>query len=1275
MVVSGIAARFGGLVHVAQVNELLGFLRQVRQSRLLTEIQWDRLQQAVSDEHLRSPAEIVSRLVSRREITPWQGEMLLAGKRNFQLGKYRLEDLLGTGASGTVFLARQTGLERLVAVKVLASELVQDRQLVARFQRETQSLAAVTSPHLVTAFDAESHGALHYLVMEYVPGEDLGQVLRREKRLPVPLACECIRQALLGLQTASEAGLVHRDLKPGNLLLSRSPETGGPVVRILDFGLARVRAEAARRNSPAPAPAHRDQELTHDGALLGTPDYMSPEQARETLAADTRSDIYSLGCTLYRLLTGEALFPGERTRAEILARGPGAERNRLEREEIPVPLRPVLARFLAVDPHTRYPTPREAARVLAPFAQGARLPSTAEQPPESREEPPPAAPPPNPPDQLEDFFRRLELLGASVGDDPARRREVSSVWVRVWQRVQLWRRPLLAMGVAAAALLAVRWLIRPSMTIEFAPGFGVEGEIHTRARVWHIADQTLRKTGQLRIFPGAGRVWGELRRAGFEPVPIEVDLGWWGAVVVRPDWQPTAETQRQARVALEIDRLAVHSSVVDNEQILQGAQRLLEEIRGTPEVRDLKRGLARLRVPFDSLHFAVRWSRQLGSVGLGDAVREVVQVVGSGERQAWNRSLGLVRSQRGPLVAAVSIDQTVQVWNAETLSLVNAWTLNARPVAAGFSDVVPRLLVALEDGRIEVQGTSPGIIPVTLQGARPPWSITPEGTLVVAVRQAEEGVPELGVWELSTGRLRHTFPASDPRPVQELFCLSADQVVVAHERGGVAVQELPTGRRMVFWPRASSPRTDERRRWLALAEPVENVFVFDLSQPLSDTAASRELESAGIPLGFVEETDQLLTRNASRVLVWDPRTGEEQRTLLDVPAVSVVTGSPVTLVAADESLPEWCRWDLSSGARRCFDSPFRLNQLATLSQEPGPNSVTWPTGLALRGMLWGAGDRPGFEVWNMATGERRERPGEWLWPATLDEEGKQLACRRGNAIHVLDIASGETSAQLPRGVEEHDVLTFSPTGRYLAIRGGWGVFRSSLEVWDLKTATRVPLEELPSGRVSALGWSPVDSSLALAHDDRQIWIQDLQGGAPQPISADLPGVVRGVEFSADGGLLAISCDDRSHWLLDRQTGELQRLPGSVARVERWRFSADGRFVLGVVNDRVLLYSLPRRRLIRSFTAIEAGVNDAVFSATGEALAIATNAGRIEIWDVSDLKKGVPAQRMELSIGPPGARLWEVRLTPEGRHVVTLNGNSTVSVIRPRAGLPPSRSTD
>jgi WD40 repeat protein len=315
------------------------------------------------------------------------------------------------------------------------------------------------------------------------------------------------------------------------------------------------------------------------------------------------------------------------------------------------------------------------------------------------------------------------------------------------------------------------------------------------------------------------------------------------------------------------------------------------------------------------------------------------------------------------------------------------------------------------------------------------------------------------------------------------------------------------------------------------------------------------------------------------------------------------------------------------------------------------------------------GDRPGFEVWNQISGERRARSGEWHWPATLDEEGSQLACRLENALQVLDIASGETRARIPRHVEEHDVLTFSPTGRHLAIRGGWGLFRSSLEVWNLPTATRVPLEELPSGRVSALGWSPGDAAVALAHDDRQIWIQPLEGGTPRAITADLPAVVRAVEFSADGEMLAIACDDRSHWLLELRTEELLRLPGAVARVDRWRFSADGRFLLGVVNDRALLYSVPRRRLLRSFTVAEAGLNDAVFSATGESLAIATNGGRIELCDLSDLKKGVPTARSVLNLGPPGGRLWEVRLSPEGRHVVTLNGNSTVSVIRPLDGLP------
>ena len=119
----------------------------------------------------------------------------------------------------------------------------------------------------------------------------------------------------------------------------------------------------------------------------------------------------------------------------------------------------------------------------------------------------------------------------------------------------------------------------------------------------------------------------------------------------------------------------------------------------------------------------------------------------------------------------------------------------------------------------------------------------------------------------------------------------------------------------------------------------------------------------------------------------------------------------------------------------------------------------------------------------------------------------------------------------------------------------------------------------------------------------------------------------------------------------------------MARVERWRFSRDGRLLLGVVNDRVLLYSVPRRKLLRSYTTVDVGVNDAAFSATSEELALATNGGRLELWDVAELKKGVPSRREVISLGPPGARLWEVRITPEGRHLVTLNGNSTVSVLR------------
>jgi WD40 repeat protein len=257
---------------------------------------------------------------------------------------------------GAVFKAEHRLMERTVALKVISKSLVEKLAAVERFRREVKAAAKLSHPNIVTAYDAEQAGDAHFLVMEHVEGVSLAQLVEKRGPLPVVQACHFVRQAALGLQHAHEAGMVHRDLKPQNLMV-----TPKGMVKILDFGLARFVSEA----SPAAG-------LTQESAVLGTPDYMAPEQATEASKADIRADLYSLGCTLYFLLAGKPPFPGDSVMAKLLAHAQEQPRSVTElRKDVPAGLVQVLKRLLAKDPAQRYQTPREVAQALTPFVQPA----------------------------------------------------------------------------------------------------------------------------------------------------------------------------------------------------------------------------------------------------------------------------------------------------------------------------------------------------------------------------------------------------------------------------------------------------------------------------------------------------------------------------------------------------------------------------------------------------------------------------------------------------------------------------------------------------------------------------------------------------------------------------------------------------------------------------------------------------------------------------------------------------------------------------------------
>ena len=274
--------------------------------------------------------------------------------------RYEILEWLGAGGMGTVFKARHRLMDRLVALKVMNPKLLADPVAVSRFQREVKAAAQLAHPHIVTAYDAEQVGDLHFLAMEYVEGQTLADVVDQRGTLPVHLACDYVRQAALGLQYAHERSTVHRDIKPQNLVLTSTGQ-----VKVFDFGLARFVSE-----SREPVGSGQPGTETAFGKVLGSPDYMAPEQAQDAHNADIRADIYSLGCTLYHLLAGLPPFPGGSAVEKISAH---LEKVPLAvsrvRPGVPPGVQVVLERMLAKDPARRFQTPAEVAAALDPLCQ------------------------------------------------------------------------------------------------------------------------------------------------------------------------------------------------------------------------------------------------------------------------------------------------------------------------------------------------------------------------------------------------------------------------------------------------------------------------------------------------------------------------------------------------------------------------------------------------------------------------------------------------------------------------------------------------------------------------------------------------------------------------------------------------------------------------------------------------------------------------------------------------------------------------------------------
>jgi len=274
------------------------FFRILKRSSLLSTE--ERVQARLICQGVKEASQAAKALVEQKLLTEWQAAQLLLGRTQFHLGKYKLLKFRGRGAMGIVFKGQHPDFDRSVAIKVLPKSIVDRPRSVARFLREIRSTAVLNHPNLVVAYDADVIDGTYCLIMEYVTGRSLKILLQQFGRLPPLWACDCMRQAALALQHIHERGLVHRDVKPSNLLMTTNPPDQRPVVKLLDIGLARFVSEAEEEGG-----------LTRAGQIVGTGNYMAPEQVTDARKADIRADIYGLGVTFFELLTGTPPLVGQ----------------------------------------------------------------------------------------------------------------------------------------------------------------------------------------------------------------------------------------------------------------------------------------------------------------------------------------------------------------------------------------------------------------------------------------------------------------------------------------------------------------------------------------------------------------------------------------------------------------------------------------------------------------------------------------------------------------------------------------------------------------------------------------------------------------------------------------------------------------------------------------------------------------------------------------------------------------------------------------------------